>query len=43
MNWIRSFDEVGMADVALVGGKNAPLGEMRQAFSLHAVLDPEDS
>jgi hypothetical protein len=25
MNWIRSFDDVGMTDVVSVGGKNAPL------------------
>lgn len=29
--FIRWFDEIGMADVALVGGKNASLGEMYQA------------
>jgi pyruvate, water dikinase len=28
MRWIRWFDEVGIGDVALVGGKNASLGEM---------------
>jgi pyruvate,water dikinase len=26
--WIRWFDEIGIEDVALVGGKNASLGEM---------------
>jgi len=32
MTWLRWFDEIGMADVASVGGKNASLGEMRQAL-----------
>jgi len=26
--WIRSFSEIGLADVGIVGGKNASLGEM---------------
>jgi pyruvate,water dikinase len=26
--WVRMFDEIGMGDVALVGGKNASLGEL---------------
>lgn len=26
--WVRRFDDVGLGDVALVGGKNASLGEM---------------
>ncbi len=30
MKYIRFFDTVGMADVGLVGGKNASLGEMYQ-------------
>jgi len=28
MRWIRRFEDVGMTDVALVGGKNASLGEL---------------
>ncbi len=40
MNWIRSFDEVGMADVSLVGGKNASLGEMRRALSPLGIRTP---
>ncbi|HEX6070936.1 MAG TPA: phosphoenolpyruvate synthase [Longimicrobiaceae bacterium] len=30
--WLRWFDEVGLGDVATVGGKNASLGEMRRAL-----------
>ena len=33
MTWIRWFDDIGMADVATVGGKNASLGEMRRALT----------
>jgi pyruvate,water dikinase len=35
MIWIRWFDDIGMADVATVGGKNASLGEMRRALTPH--------
>ena len=31
MEAIRWFDEIGLADVALVGGKGANLGELRTA------------
>jgi pyruvate, water dikinase len=31
--WLRWFNDVGMADVPLVGGKNASLGEMRRALT----------
>ena len=31
--YIRSFSEIGIADVPLVGGKNASLGEMYNALS----------
>jgi pyruvate,water dikinase len=31
--WIRWFDSLGMNDVAVVGGKNASLGEMRRALT----------
>jgi pyruvate,water dikinase len=30
--WLRWFEEVGLDDVATVGGKNASLGEMRRAL-----------
>lgn len=32
MDWIRSFNDVGMTDVASVGGKNASLGETMLAI-----------
>jgi hypothetical protein len=41
MNWIRSFDDVGMADVASVGGKNASLGEMRRALTRLGIRTPD--
>jgi pyruvate,water dikinase len=41
MNWIRSFDDVGMADVASVGGKNASLGEMRRALTPLGIRTPD--
>jgi pyruvate, water dikinase len=31
--WLRWFEDVGMTDVATVGGKNASLGEMRRALT----------
>jgi pyruvate,water dikinase len=40
MNWIRSFDDVGMTDVASVGGKNASLGEMRRALTPLGIRTP---
>ena len=30
LNFIRWFDEIGIGDVPLVGGKNASLGEMHR-------------
>lgn len=30
--YIRFFDEIGIDDIPLVGGKNASLGEMYQAL-----------
>lgn len=39
--WIRWFDEIGMADVALVGGKNASLGELRRALGSLGVRVPD--
>jgi pyruvate,water dikinase len=41
MNWVRWFDEVGMADVADVGGKNASLGEMRRALTPLGIRTPD--
>jgi pyruvate,water dikinase len=38
--YIRFFDEVGIADVPLVGGKNASLGEMFRELSGEGVLVP---
>jgi pyruvate,water dikinase len=40
MNWIRSFDDVGMTDIASVGGKNASLGEMRRALTPLGIRTP---
>jgi len=37
---IRFFDEIGLADVPLVGGKNASLGEMHRALSAAGVRVP---
>lgn len=33
MTLVRWFDDIGMTDVATVGGKNASLGEMRRALT----------
>ena len=41
MDWIRSFDDVGMTDVPSVGGKNASLGEMRRALTPLGVRTPD--
>jgi pyruvate, water dikinase len=41
MIWIRSFDDVGMTDVASVGGKNASLGEMRRALTRLGIRTPD--
>jgi pyruvate, water dikinase len=38
--WIRSFDELGLGDVAVVGGKNASLGELRRALGPEGVRVP---
>ena len=40
-NWIRWFDEVGMPDLAAVGGKNASLGEMRRALTPLGIRTPD--
>jgi pyruvate,water dikinase len=39
--WIRWFDELGLADVPLVGGKNASLGELRRALAPLGVRIPD--
>jgi phosphoenolpyruvate synthase/pyruvate phosphate dikinase len=39
-NYIRWFDEVGIKDVPLVGGKNASLGEMYRELSGKGVKVP---
>lgn len=41
MRWIRWFDDVGIDDVALVGGKNASLGEMRRELGALGVQVPD--
>jgi pyruvate, water dikinase len=38
--WIRAFEELGRGDVALVGGKNASLGEMIRALSGQGIRVP---
>ncbi len=38
--YIRFFDEVGIDDVPLVGGKNASLGEMYTELSGEGVVVP---
>lgn len=40
MKYIKTFDEVGIDDVALVGGKNASLGEMYTALAAEGVNVP---
>lgn len=40
VDWIRWFDEVGIDDVGIVGGKNASLGEMYQELSASGVRVP---
>src|SRR5690606_11036967 len=39
--WLVWFDEVGLDDVALVGGKNASLGEMRRALVPMGIRVPD--
>ena len=38
---IKRFDELGIEDIPLVGGKNASLGEMRRALSAKGVPVPD--
>ncbi len=40
MKFIRLFEEIGIKDVPLVGGKNASLGEMIQNLGTQGVLIP---
>ena len=40
MQYIRKFAEIGIEDVALVGGKNASLGEMIKNLSAHNIKVP---
>src|SRR5688572_6713035 len=40
-HWIRWFNEVGMADLPAVGGKNASLGEMRRALTPLGIRAPD--
>jgi pyruvate,water dikinase len=40
MKYVRRFDELGMGDVPVVGGKNASLGEMYCALSASGVSVP---
>lgn len=40
MQFIKFFEEISMDDIALVGGKNASLGEMIQSLSKKGVLIP---
>ncbi len=40
MRWTRRFDDVGMDDTALVGGKNASLGQMRRALGPAGIRVP---
>jgi pyruvate,water dikinase len=41
MRYIRTFSELGMNDVPLVGGKNASLGEMFRHLSAEGVRVPD--
>jgi pyruvate,water dikinase len=41
MSYIRGYNEVGIKDIPLVGGKNASLGEMYQALKKKGVNIPE--
>ncbi len=38
---IKRFDEIGIEDIPLVGGKNASLGEMRRALTCKGVPVPD--
>jgi pyruvate,water dikinase len=40
--YVRFFDEIGIADVPLVGGKNASLGEMMRELTPKGVRVPNE-
>lgn len=40
MNFIKTFEEIEINDISLVGGKNASLGEMIQKLSSYNILIP---
>ncbi len=40
MNYIRFFDEITLSDIALVGGKNASLGQMSQELTSQGIRVP---
>lgn len=40
MNYIKYFEEIGLADVPLVGGKNASLGEMINNLAMQDIQIP---
>jgi pyruvate,water dikinase len=39
--YVMWFDEIGMGDVPVVGGKNASLGEMTRSLQIHGVVVPQ--
>ncbi len=41
MRWVRWFNDIGINDVPLVGGKNASLGEMRRELAALGVQVPD--
>tara|TARA_R110000824_G_scaffold288508_6_gene476976 strand:- start:92989 stop:95409 length:2421 start_codon:yes stop_codon:yes gene_type:complete len=41
MNWIKNFSEIHLKDIALVGGKNASLGEMFSELSSKGIMVPD--
>ena len=41
MRWIKWFDDIGLGDVAEVGGKNASLGELRRGLNSAGVDVPD--
>lgn len=41
MNYIRTFSEIGLQDIALVGGKNASLGEMIRELHQQGIRVPQ--
>jgi pyruvate, water dikinase len=39
--FIRKFDEIGLGDINLVGGKNASLGELKKALTSKGIAVPD--